>query len=102
MHMYKEKRKRALRIISKQESELFKASFRNSKLQKWIHPKRRSGRLRMNWTEETVQDIWQYIKKNDERYKYIPFDYEHEEIISIIKQKAVLEKPTQLPHAEPL
>ena len=32
------KRKRALRIISRPESELFKA---NSKLPTWIHPKRR-------------------------------------------------------------
>ena len=57
------KRNRPLKIIGKEENELFKASFRNCELQKGIHRKKKTGKSRMNWTEETVQDIWQHIIK---------------------------------------
>ena len=38
----------------------------------------------MNWTEETVGEIWNHIKKNDDRYRYKAFDGDNDDIINNI------------------
>ena len=81
----KQKRKRACRIIQRPGTPIHKVSFRGDKLSKWIHPNRRVGRPRMNWTEETIKELWDHIKKDIERHKYTAFDEQNEEIIQLIK-----------------
>jgi len=80
-----QKIKRALRIIKQPGSAIHKISFNNNKLRKWIFPNRRVGRPRANWAEETVKEIWDVLKKDDNRYKYTAFDGDSEEIINKIK-----------------
>ena len=83
-----QKIKRALRIIRKEGTPIHNISFSEGKLKKWTHPRRREGRPRMNWTEETIREVWNHLKKDDNRYKYTAFDGENEEHISYIKSKA--------------
>ena len=90
----KQKRKRAARIIRKEQSAIHKISFNGPKLKKWVHPNRRVGRPRLSWTEETVREIWEYIKSIDERYKYKAFDEDSEEVINRIKEYANTEGKT--------
>ena len=66
----------------------FPVSFPGTRLRKWIHKNRRVGRPRSNWTEETINEIWDYIRKDDDRYKYTRFDNDKEEHIEYIKQHA--------------
>ena len=84
----KQKMKRALRIIRKPNSAIHKISFQNTKLKKWIHPNRRSGRPRLSWTEETIKEIWEHIKQTNDRFKYTAFNENNEEHITQIKQIA--------------
>ena len=42
----------------------------------------------MNWTEETVREIGNHIKKEDDRYRYTAFDDTKEEIIEKIRAHA--------------
>ena len=42
------KRKRALKIITKTDSDIYKISFQGDTLRKWVHNKRRVGRPRQN------------------------------------------------------
>jgi len=82
------KRKRANRIINKRGSPIYNISFHGGKLRKWVHPNRRVGRPRLNWTEETIKDIWDHIKKDDSRYRYTAFDGDDENIINMIRTHA--------------
>ena len=84
----KSKRKRALKIITKTDSEIYKISFQGDTLRKWIHNKRRAGRPRQNWTEETVREIWDHIKKDNQQYRFTAFDGENEDIIELIRKHA--------------
>ena len=77
--------KRAVRIINQENTSIHKVSFENNKLRKWTHNKRRVGRPRANWTEETIKEIWDILKRNHERFKYKEFDDENEEIKELIK-----------------
>ena len=65
--------------------DTYNVSFENGKLRKWIHKNRRSGRPRMNWTEETINDIWNIVKRNNERYRFAQFDEDNQEMIDLIK-----------------
>ena len=84
----RQKRKRACNIIRNPGSPIHKVSFRGDNLGKWIHRNRRVGRPRMNWTEETVKEIWDYIKQDSDRYKYTAFNQDNTEIINLIKEYA--------------
>ena len=84
----KQKRKRALQIIRKPDSATHKISFNGDKLRKWTFPRRRVGRPRASWAEETVKEIWDHLKKDHQRYKYKAFDEDNEEIIQLIKTHA--------------
>ena len=79
------KRKRAIKILNKENSSIYNVSFENGKLRKWIHKNRRSGRPRMNWTEETIRKIWDIVKRNNETNRYTQFDEENQEMINLIK-----------------
>jgi protein gp37 len=50
-----------------------------------IHPKRRSGRPRANWTEETIREIWDIIKRNNPTHRYQQFDENNEAMVEAIK-----------------
>ena len=80
------KRKRAVQILKQEDSSIYNVSFENGKLRKWIHPKRRSGRPRANWTEETINELWNIVKRNNENFRYKPFDENNEEMIRAIKE----------------
>ena len=84
----KQKRKIASQIIRKENSAIFKISFSNPHLRKWTHHNRRVGRPRLNWTEETIREIWEHIKSQEDRYKYTAFDETNQEIIDKIKDFA--------------
>ena len=43
----------------------------------------------MSWTEETVKEIWDHLKKDHDRYKYSAFDQDNEEIMQVMKEYAV-------------
>ena len=64
---------------------IYKVPLRWENLRKWVHPNRRVGRPKMNWTEETIKELWEHIKKDNDRYKYTAFDEQNEEIINLIK-----------------
>ena len=74
--------------MRKENSPIYKVSSLGKNLRKWTHSNRRVGRPRMNWTEETVKEIWDHIKKNDQRYKYTAFDDNNEEIMGKIRTYA--------------
>ena len=84
--------KRAIRIINQDNTSIHKVSFENGKLRKWIHDKRRVGRPRANWTEETIKEIWNAVKKNNDRFKYKQFDENNEEMIELIKSFEVTDE----------
>ena len=67
------------------ESSIYKVSFASNTLRKWVHPNRRVGRPRMNWTEETVKEIWDHLKKDHDTHRYTAFDGNNEDIINSIK-----------------
>jgi len=82
------KRKRACKIMRHPGSLLHKITFNGSKLRKWIHPNRRVGRPRMNWTEETVREVWDHLKKDTERYRFTAFNEDNEEIMETLRNYA--------------
>ena len=47
--------KRAIKILNQENTSIHKVSFENGKLRKRIHDKRRAGRPRASWTEETIR-----------------------------------------------
>ena len=48
------KMKRAGKVITNRNSPIYRISFQDNKLNKWIHNNSRVGRPRKNWTEETI------------------------------------------------
>ena len=72
--------------MNQENTSIYNVSFENGKLRKWIHKNRRVGRPRMNWTEETVNDIWNIIKSNNNRFRYAQFDKDNQEMIDLIKE----------------
>ena len=83
------KRKRAIQIINQEDTSIYNVSFENGKLRKWIHPKRRVGRPRANWAEETINEIWNIIKRTNERFRYQDFNEDSEEMKQLIKEHDV-------------
>ena len=81
----KVKRKRAVKIINKPNTSIYNVSFEHDKFRKWIHYNRRVGRPRANWTEETIREIWDIIKQNNDTYRYRTFDEEDEHMVELIK-----------------
>ena len=77
--------KRAIRILNQEGTSIHKVSFENNKLRKWVHNKRRVGRPRASWTEETIKEIWNAVKRNHERFRFRPFDENNEEMTELIK-----------------
>ena len=77
--------KRAVRITNQENTSIHKVSFDNGKLRRWTHENRRVGRPRANWTEETIKEIWEIVKRNHEIYKYRQFDENNEEMKEMIK-----------------
>ena len=61
------------------------ASFENNKLRRWTHDKRRVGRPRANWTEETIKEIWNAVKRTNERFRFQAFDENNNDMIELIK-----------------
>ena len=82
------KRHRAIKIIRKPNTPIHNITFRDKKLNCWIHPNRRVGRPRMNWTEETIKEIWVQIQKEDQLYRHIDLDTNDEGMVAKIKQYA--------------
>ena len=76
------KRKRAIKIMNQENTSIYNVSFENGKLRKWIHTNRRSGRPRMNWTEQSINEIWDIVKRNNVRFRYTQFDEENQEMIN--------------------
>ena len=89
------KRKRACKLISNPNTVLYSITFQGDKLRKWTHANRRVGQPRLNWTKETIQEIWQHIRKTDDRYKHKAFNGEDDEIIQTIKTYAAQQQPKQ-------
>jgi hypothetical protein len=79
------KRKRAVKIMNQENTSIHKVSFENRKLRKWTHTKKRVGRPRMNWTEETVNEIWDILKRNHEGFRYTQFDDNNDQMTEMIK-----------------
>ena len=71
--------------MNQENTSIYNVSFENGKLGKWIHTSRRVGRPRMNWTEETRKEIWDIVKRSNERYRYSQFDEEDLEVTEMIK-----------------
>ena len=40
----------------------------------------------MNWTEETINELWNIVKRNYENFRYQPFDENNEDMIRAIKK----------------
>jgi len=81
------KRKRALKIMNQENTSIYNVSFQNGKLRKWEHSNKRVGRPRMNWTEETIKEIWDIVKRKNEneRFRYEQFNEDNQEMINLIK-----------------
>ena len=77
--------RRAIRILNQEGSSIHKVSFENNKFRKWVHNKRRVGRPRANWTEETIKEIWNAVERNHERFKYKTFDEDSEDMKELLK-----------------
>ena len=77
--------KKAVRVLKQEGSSIYNVSFENGKLRKWVHDKRRVGRPRANWTEETIKEIWDKVKQSNIEYRYKPFDENNEEMVRMIK-----------------
>ena len=82
----KVKRKITIEIMNQTNTSICNASFENGKLREWIHNNRRLGRPRMNWTEESMNEIWDIVKRNIDRSRYTQFNDEHQEMIDLIKE----------------
>ena len=46
------------------------------------------GRPRLNWTEETIKELWDTIKKEGPTFRFQAFDSDNESIINKIKRYA--------------
>merc|ERR1711966_616074 len=85
------KRKKAIKVMNQENTSIYNVSFEHGKLRKWIHSNRRVGRPRMNWTEETINEIWDIVKRKNEneRFRYTQFDEDNQEMIDLIKTHTV-------------
>ena len=79
------KRHRAAKIINKPNSAIHNITFSDDKLNCWIHSNRRVGRPRMNWTEETIKEIWTQVQKEDQQYRHVELNTKDAEMIARIK-----------------
>ena len=43
----------------------------------------------MNWTEETINEIWDLVKRNNERFRYTQVDENNQEMIDLIKSHTI-------------
>ena len=81
--------KRATRILNQENTSIHKVSFEHGQIRKWIHNtngnKRRVGRPRANWTEETIREIWDAVKKNNAEFRYQQFDENNNSMIELMK-----------------
>ena len=75
-----------MKIIKQENTPIYRITFENCKLSRWIYPKRRVGRPRASWTNETINEIWDIVKRNNETYRYQPFDENNEEMRNSIKE----------------
>lgn len=82
------KRKRAFKIINQPEQPIYKITFQGNRLGCWVHPNRRVGRPRLNWTEETIKEIWETLRAENTKFKYKEFNGEDDDIINHIKKQA--------------
>ena len=80
--------KSACKIITKPNSNQFKVTFKNNKLDKWTHENRRVGKPRMNWAEITLTEIWEELKQHDDRYRFTSFSNKNPQKVSALKQYA--------------
>ena len=71
--------------MNQENTSIYNVSFQTGKLRKWIHGNRRSGRPRMKWTEETIRELLDIVKRNNERYRYEQFNGNNQEMIDLIK-----------------
>ena len=78
--------KRTTKILNQENTSIHKVCFENDKIRKLIHDKRRVGRPRPNWTEETIREIWDAVKKNNITYKYKLFDADNNTMIQMMKE----------------
>ena len=46
---------------------------------------KRVGRPRASWTEETIKEIWNAVKRTNERFRFQAFDENNNEMIELIK-----------------
>ena len=80
------KRHRAIKILRQPNTPIHNITFSDDKLNCWIHSNRRVGRPRMNWTEETIKEIWTQVQKEDQQYRHVEFNTKDEEMIARIKR----------------
>ena len=40
----------------------------------------------MNWTEESINELWDIVKRNNVRFRYTQFDEDNQEMIDLIKE----------------
>ena len=83
------KRKRTLKIMNQENTSIYNVSFENGKLRKRIHSNRGVGRPRMNWTEETIREIWDLVKRENNRFRYTQFDEDNQEMVDLIKTHVI-------------
>ena len=95
------KRKRSCRITSKPNSLVHSITFNGKRLRKWVHNGRRVGRPRMNWAEETIKEVWAYIKKDMAGLKYMASDDTNNTIMERIKEHAKTETKEVQPNNIP-
>ena len=74
--------------MNQENTSIYNVSFENGKLRKWTHKNRRVGRPRMNWAEESINEIWDIVKRSNSnnRFRYTQFSDENQEMIDLIKE----------------
>ena len=73
--------------MNQENTSIYNVSFQNGELRKWEHANKRVGRPRRNWTEETIKEIWDIVKRRNEnqRFRYEQFDENSQVMIDLIK-----------------
>ena len=82
--------------MNQENTSIQNVSFENGRFRKWMHTDRRVGRPRMNWTEESINEIWDVVKRNSNRFRYAKFDEENQENMALAKAYMGLEKSKTL------
>jgi hypothetical protein len=78
-------RKRTIRIMNQENTSIYNVCFENGKFRIWVHSNGRVGRPRMNWTEESINEVWDIVKRNNNRFRYTQFDEDNQEMIDLVK-----------------